>query len=64
MVRYGTKLGNMLVVSMGLSHIGLIFAIPYPEVDFEIKTEYDTLLSELKASNKEFIEFSNFNKER
>lgn len=60
MVRYGT----VLVVESGVSHIGLISAIQYPEVDFGIKTEYDTLLSELKASNKEFREFSNFNKER
>lgn len=64
MVRYSTYLGDILVVDAGISHVGLISSLHYSEVDFEIKTKYDMLLSELKSSNKETREFSNFNNER
>lgn len=64
MVRYSTYLGDILVVDAGISHVGLISFLHYSEVDFEIKTKYDMLLSELKSSNKEIREFSNFNNER
>lgn len=48
---------KILVVSAGISHIGLISAISDTEVDFGIRTEYDTLLCELKALREKMIEF-------
>ena len=42
---------KILVVSAGISQIGLAAIVQYPELDFGIKPECDTLLSELKALN-------------
>lgn len=42
---------KILVVSAGISHIGLTAIVQYSGVDFGIKPECDTLLSELKALN-------------
>lgn len=48
---------KILVVSAGISRINLISAISGTEVDFGIRTEYDTLLCELKALREKVIEF-------
>ena len=42
---------KILVVSAGISHIGLTAIVQYPEVDFGIKPKCDTLSSELKTLN-------------
>lgn len=42
---------KILIVSAGISHIGLTAIVQYPEVDFGIKPECDTLSSELKDLN-------------
>ena len=40
---------KILVVSAGISHVGLTAVMQCPEVDFGIKPECDTLLNELKG---------------